>query len=121
MTGYLHFAFSSGTGAEIQILESEAYEQSEKSLTSKMPIKKDRLDVRGGHLSGYTDIYTVGGFGYKSNPELYEPFFFRTFRMIEMVINTSEEPLVLHTFNYDETGYPLEVNDYEFYHFFLYT
>jgi hypothetical protein len=109
MTGYLHFAFSGGTGAEIQILESEAYEQSEKSLTSKMPIKKDRLDVRGGHLSGYTDIYTVGGFGDKSNPELYEPFFFRTFRMIEMVINTSEEPLVLHTFNYDETGYPLEV------------
>lgn len=109
MTGYLQFAFSGGKGAELRILESEAYEQSEKSPTSKMPIKKDRLDIANGHLSGYTDIYTVGGFGVENHPEIYEPFFFRTFRMIEMIINTSEDPLVLHRFDYDETGYPLEV------------
>lgn len=109
MTGYLNFAFEGGMGAVINILESEAYVEDRVSSTSGAPIKKDRCDFVNGHLQGYTDIYTVGGFGREDNPEVYAPFWFRTFRFIELIVNTAEEGLVISTLDYLETGYPLNV------------
>ena len=48
-------------------------------------------------------------FGTKESPEVYEPFWFRTFRFIRFEMKTYEEPLVLRNFTYTETGYPLNV------------
>ena len=97
MTAFLHLAVSGGKGAEIELLYSECYVTPEG--------KADRLDAVNGHLEGYTDSYTVGGF----DGECFEPFWFRTFRFLQVTICTAEEPLELAALRYDETGYPLAV------------
>ncbi len=97
MTAFLHLELSGGKGALIELLYSECY------VTDAG--KRNRADAAGGHLEGYTDYYTVGGFAH----EVYEPFWFRTFRFLQVTIRTADEPLMLNALDYDETGYPLKV------------
>ena len=105
MNGYFHLRMSGGAGASIEILTAECY---------SIPIhsgseKRNRLDRKNGRLEGYTDYYTVSGAGSEDVPELYEPYWYRTFRFVRLTIRTGAEPLTLHEFSYEETGYPLEV------------
>ncbi len=111
MTGFLKLAVTGGSGATIQILQSEGYVQPEtfENLQSDLPKKADRMDVKNGHLHGFTDTYKVLGLGKKEQAEVYEPFWFRTFRFIQLKIKTYKEPLSIESFDYLETGYPLEV------------
>ncbi len=107
--GFLSLALARGAGARIEILCSEGYVQPELHPNGHAPLKKDRCDWVRGHLEGYTDIYHAAGFGTDSEPEIYEPFWFRTFRFVALTIETRQEPLTLHRFDYLETGYPLQV------------
>ena len=109
MTGYITASMSGGRGAEISLLYSECYVTDEISPTSGTPIKRDRTNSSGGHLTGYSDTYTAAGIGTCNDPEIYTPFWFRTFRYIEVGIGTAEEPLTIDDLSYTETGYPLEV------------
>lgn len=115
MCGYLSLRLTGGRGATVRILCSEGYVQPEVEDPDKagqlgrLPIKKDRLDSVNGHLAGYTDTYTVGGVGTPSVPETYEPFWFRTFRFVQLEIETADEPVSVVGFDYTETGYPLEI------------
>lgn len=117
MTGYLKLVVSGGAGSQIEILQSEAYVQNEDSTgnrgkTQSSHYKKDRLDMKNGHLEGYTDIYCPAGTDPEDACHVYEPFWFRTFRFIRLHITVGETPLVLHKFDYDETGYPLEIRSH---------
>lgn len=109
MTGYLKLFLRGGKGARVQILESEAYVQSERVGANQIPLKLDREDKVNGYLDGYKDIYHVAGIGTEEDYEIYEPFWFRTFRFIQLKITTGSDPLTIHAFEYEETGYPLEV------------
>src|SRR5699024_8724822 len=80
--------------------------------TQSSHYKKDRLDMKNGHLEGYTDIYCPAGTDPEDACHVYEPFWFRTFRFIRLHITVGETPLVLHKFDYDETGYPLEIRSH---------
>ena len=97
MTAFLRLAVSGGYGAKLELLYSECYVLPEG--------KADRQDSVNGHLEGYTDHYCVGGFA----GEEYEPFWFRTFRFIQVTVRTLDEPLTLEDLCYEETGYPLAV------------
>ena len=97
MTAFLHLGLSGGKGSVIELLYSECYVTDEG--------KHNRADAVEGHLEGYTDFYTVGGFAH----EACEPFWFRTFRFLQVTIRTADEPLTLNALDYDETGYPLKV------------
>ena len=97
MTAFMRLVLTGGKGAEIELLYSECYVLPEG--------KADRLDSVNGHLTGYADHYTAGGF----TGEMYEPFWFRTFRFLKVTIRTADEPLSLDGLSYIETGYPLEV------------
>ena len=97
MCAFLRLAVSGGCGSEIELLQSECY------VTEQG--KADRLDAEHGHLEGYTDRYTVSG---REN-EVYEPFWFRTFRFLKITVKTQAEPLRLLSLDYEETGYPLDV------------
>lgn len=105
MTGYIKAAFSGGKGAEAEFLYAECYVQDGVAGPEKIPIKGDRLDKKNGHLQGYCDSYQAAGF----EQEIYEPYWFRTFRLIRLRITTKEEPLMLCGLDYEETGYPLKV------------
>lgn len=108
MTGYLKMKFCGGAGSRVSLLYSEAYVMDGVSGPEQVPNKGDRTDFVNGHLQGYEDQYTVGGFGTSDMPETFEPFWFRTFRFIQLHIITGEEPLTLRSLDYEETGYPLQ-------------
>ena len=114
--GYLEYALRDGKGAKIATLCSECYAtpgEPDPSLgmmgMQPKPIKGDRTDFRGGKLFGHTSHYTVAGYGTAERPEEYEPYWFRTFRYVQLKIETADEPLDVLRFSYRATGYPLEV------------
>jgi len=109
MTGYTKLVMTKGKGTKVEVLYSEAYVQNELCGSAQEPLKRNRLDSENGYLHGYTDVYHLSGIGNDNQPEIYEPFWFRTFRFIQLKITTSADELVLHSFDYEETGYPLDV------------
>ncbi len=109
MCGYLSLRLRGGKGATVKILTSEGYVQKEFYRNGFDPVKKDRCDWVNGYLHGFTDIYHVAGYGTKEREEVYEPFWFRTFRFVQLEIQAAEEDCVISGFDYLETGYPLDV------------
>lgn len=109
MTGYLRIALTGGAKARAELLQSEAYVLDGLCKPAQVPAKGDRIDTVNGHLTGYTDVYEAAGLGTDEEYEVYEPFWFRTFRFIQLKITTAEEALNLKLFDYEETGYPLEI------------
>ncbi len=108
-TGYLRLNIAGGKGSVVKILTSEGYVQEGFQGDLKVPFKKDRLDTESGYLYGFTDTYYPAGSGTHDRPEEYTPFWFRTFRFVRLEVETKEEPMTLLSFDYEETGYPLEV------------
>ena len=111
--GYLLYSFAGGRGAKISTLCSECYAYpqppSPNAFVLPSPPKKgDRTDAANGQLFGHTSFYTVSGCGTVEQAEEYEPFAFRTFRYIQLKIETGDEPLTVLGFRYRATGYPLE-------------
>lgn len=111
MTGYIHAAFASGANADVELLYSESYVQDAVEGPEQIPVKGDRMDCAHGHLMGYRDVYHVAGYGTTAGngAEIYEPFWFRTFRFLRLTIRTQDAPLTLQSLTYEETGYPLEM------------
>ncbi|MBR5931702.1 MAG: hypothetical protein IKZ95_06730 [Lachnospiraceae bacterium] len=97
MCAFLRLGLSGGKNAQIELLQSECYVLPEG--------KRNRLDSINGHLEGYADHYKVIG----ASNEVYEPYWFRTFRFLRISIQTADEPLTLRFLDYEETGYPLEI------------
>ena len=113
--GYLIYRLSGGRGAKITTLCSECYAYPKPpaegpfGLQESAPLKGDRTDAVNGKLFGHTSRYLVAGHGTEADPEIYEPFWFRTFRYVQLKIETADEPLTILDFRYRATGYPLEV------------
>ena len=112
--GFLNYCFSGGKGAVITTLCSECYAYPPEDAVSAdgipaNPRKGDRTDSVNGRLYGHTSVYGIAGYGTLEKPETYEPFWYRTFRFIQLKIETGEEGLDFLDFSYRETGYPLEV------------
>lgn len=113
-TGFLKLVLAGGKNSDVTILQSECYAgpvQEHKNPFKSMPQKGDRTDT-SLNLYGYTDTYKVAGVGTEQLPEIYEPFWFRTFRYIRITIRTGPEPLEILNFDYEEIGYPLEVKSH---------
>ncbi|BBH24613.1 alpha-L-rhamnosidase [Paenibacillus baekrokdamisoli] len=108
-TGYLCLAMIGGRGSSVRMLCAECYEDPQESTIRRN--KGVRDDSSKGLLIGEEDVYRVQGFGDPSleRYEVYEPFWFRTFRFVRLQVEVGSEPLILHRLNYRETGYPLEI------------
>lgn len=106
MTGYLTLGMTNGRNSTIRIKCAEGYEPLESDIQRRI---KDNREDSSGKLVGESDTYYVAGSGNDQYVETYEPFWFRTFRYVQLEVETSDEPLELQFFNYRETGYPLEV------------
>lgn len=108
-TGFLTLSMAAGEGSIVEMLSSESYAYpAAASGWMPLPRKGDRTDFQNGQLYGMTDTYKVAGYGTAEIPEKYEPFWFRSFRFIQLKITTKNQPLSLLRFAYRETGYPLE-------------
>ncbi len=96
-TAYFRIGFGGGKGAKVQLMYAESYYQKGKD---GKPYKALRDDA-SGFIDGVYDEYTVGG------DAVYEPFRFRTFRFVQVTVETGEEPLTILPKPYIETAYPL--------------
>lgn len=106
-TGYLSLAVTGGAGSRIRLLPAECYETTAADGSRLKQVRDETLE--GGVLAGDSDLYVVAGVGTDDRPELYEPFWFRTFRFVRLEVETAGEPLGIRRFTYRETGYPLDV------------
>lgn len=100
-TGYPIIRTRKGLGSKLTIRYAESY-----SLPPvvQYQVKGVRDDCENFRLLGYEDSYRPS-----SGDDVYETFWFRTFRFIRIEAEAGPEPLVLMKPEYVETGYPLEV------------
>ncbi len=99
ITGYFILRTKEGLGSTIRIRYAESYFQRNGDILSK-----GVRDDASGEIIGHEDHYLPSG-----RDEVYEPFWFRTFRFIRLEVDTGDAALVLFPPEYLETGYPLNV------------
>lgn len=115
MCGYPILEVSGGAGARITLTPSECYGYPQPPMQTPLgelpsqPKKGDRTDYINGQLSGPEDHYTVGGHGTEEQPEIYEPYWFRTFRYMRIEVTTGEQGVTIQKLRYRSTGYPLDI------------
>lgn len=96
-TAYFRIGFKGGRESRVRMMYAESYFQ--KGEDGK-PYKAVRDDA-SGYIDGIYDEYLVGG------DAVYEPFRFRTFRFVQVTVETGDEPLTILPKPYIETAYPL--------------
>ena len=95
--GYPVINFSKGKGSKIKIIYSE-------SLYDKNWQKQNRNKIEGMQIAGYSDIILPDG---GDNREI-RTTWIRTYRYIQLEIETGEEPLYLNDFYGIYTAYPFQ-------------
>lgn len=96
-TAYPVLHFSKGGKSTIKLTYAE-------SLLDSKENKGNRNDIENKHIIGNSDVIICDG---KSN-RIFQTLWWRTFRYVEMEIETKEESLVLNDFYSIFTAYPLE-------------
>lgn len=110
-TGYLRLYMAGGANAMVSLLQAECYAGDPVPNCNPykcLPLKGNRTDS-SLNLYGYKDIYQAAGYGTVEQPEVYEPYWFRTFRFLRLTVTTAAEPITVLDLDYVETGYPLEI------------
>ena len=96
-TAFPQLEVNGGKGATIQLRYAESL------YKSKNPIDKgNRNDIDGKTFYGYEDWFLPDG----GASRRYAPLFWRTYRYVEMNIQTADEPLTVADFYGIYTGYP---------------
>lgn len=98
-TGYPELRVSKGQGSRIVLIYAE-------SLFDENGVKGNRNEIEGKHIRGYDDIFLPDG----GQNRQFRPLWFRTWRYLQMEIETKGEPLVLEDFKSEFTAYPLQEN-----------
>ncbi|KAL0254258.1 hypothetical protein I308_101639 [Cryptococcus tetragattii IND107] len=100
------FFSEKGSKVEFRLTYSEGYELDPRQYPW-LRTKGDRLDSKNGHLLGPYDDVTL-----QLSPGetvIYEPFWFRTFRLIRLQIEVGDQPIKLISFEAAQVNYPLGV------------
>ncbi len=97
--GYPELLVSGGKDGHIRLTHSE-------SLFSADGSKGNRNETEGKSILGYSDYFLPDG---KLN-RLFRPLWFRTWRYLQMEIETSADPLTINSFSSEFTAYPLKEN-----------
>jgi hypothetical protein len=101
-TAYPEIIVSGGKGAIIEISYAEA-------LVDKNGIKGNRNNTVGKTmLSYYSDIFMPDG----GVDRCFQPLWFRTFRFLELTVETQSEPLIIKDLYGYFTAYPFEEKGY---------
>lgn len=95
--GFPEMAVTGGLGAKIQVTYSEA-------LYDDHGKKGNRNIIEGKEIHGYSDVFVPDG----GANRLFRPLWLRTFRFIQLDIETKEKPLIIDDYYYKFTVYPFE-------------
>ncbi len=97
VAGYPELRVSGGRGSAIKITYAEAlYDEQER--------KGNRNETAGKHMLGYYDIFEPDG----GANRVFQPLWTRTYRYVELDIETGDDPLTLHDFFGTYSNYPFE-------------
>lgn len=96
-TAYPVLNFSRGGKSNIKLTYAE-------SLLDNNGNKGNRNDIENKHIIGNYDVIICDG----ANNRIFQTLWWRTFRYVEMEIETKDEPLVLNDFYSIFSAYPLE-------------
>ncbi|PKX90732.1 putative rhamnosidase B [Aspergillus novofumigatus IBT 16806] len=107
-TAFLRWSFRSVQASRVtlKVTYSEGYEQEPPSYPF-FRRKADRLDAENGRLIGPYDEVTIDLSAGKTT--IYEPFWFRTFRLIRLEIASGPAPVELLSFDATQVNYPMAV------------
>ncbi|RDW62204.1 hypothetical protein BP6252_11637 [Coleophoma cylindrospora] len=107
-TAFLKWTFKAVKDSQIrlQITYSEGYELEPRSYPF-FRTKRDRLDAKDGYILGPSDIVNL------DLPQeqviVYEPFWFRTFRIMRVEITVGSAPVEVSSLSATQVNYPLAV------------
>lgn len=96
-TGYPQLTVSGGKGSTIRLTYAEA-------LYDEKQHKGDRDEVANRQASGLHDSFLPDGTQHRT----FEPLWWRTWRYLDLDIQTADEPLTLDSLKAEFTGYPFE-------------
>jgi hypothetical protein len=110
-TAFLQWTFRAAdkpSRIRLKVMYSEGYEHEPRSYPF-FRSKGDRLDAENGHLIGPFDEVTLDIIA--DQPTVYEPFWFRTFRImrLELSVPPDQAPVEFVSFTATQTNYPLDV------------
>ncbi|GAA4416352.1 hypothetical protein GCM10023187_47710 [Nibrella viscosa] len=94
---YPELTVSRGKGAVITLAYAEA-------LVDNKGQKGNRNEVNGRTLVGFEDQFVADG----GNRRTFRPLWFRTYRYLQLTVETGREPVVLDDLTGQVTGYPFE-------------
>ncbi|MDX1285229.1 MAG: alpha-L-rhamnosidase N-terminal domain-containing protein, partial [Draconibacterium sp.] len=97
--GYPEMIVSGGEEASIKVTYAEA-------LLQKDGKKGNRNDIDNKSIKGYYDVFLPDG----RNNFKFRPLWLRTYRFIQLDIETKDKPLTIHDFYGIFTAYPLKEN-----------
>jgi hypothetical protein len=96
-TGYPELTITGGRGATVSIAYAE-------SLFDQNGQKGDRNKVEGKTLAGYHDVFLPDG----GDRRLFRPLWWRTWRYLELTVETADQPLRVDSLHAVFTAYPFE-------------
>jgi len=108
-TAFLRWAFKAVEGPsqiKLKVTYSEGYELEPRSYPF-FRSKADRLDASVGHIIGPYDEVILDL--PDSHSVVYEPFWFRTFRLLRVEITIGSEPIELLSFDATQVNYPMAI------------
>ncbi|QJD77661.1 family 78 glycoside hydrolase catalytic domain [Spirosoma rhododendri] len=92
---YPELTVSGGKGAVVTLSYAEA-------LIDQAGKKGNRNEINGRHMLGFDDQFIADG----SARRTFRPLWFRTYRYLQLTVETREQPLVLDDLSGQFTGYP---------------
>ena len=95
-TGYPELNVSMGNGSQIKLVYAEA-------LFDSLGNKGNRNIIEGKKIKGYADLFLPDG----GHERIFRPLWFRTWRYLELEIETKNEPLIINDFTSEFVAYPL--------------
>jgi hypothetical protein len=99
--GYPMLKVTGGKTAKIKLSYSEA-------LFDEKNNKGNRNQTAGKEMKGMADIFIADG----GRDRIFSPLWFRTWRFVQLDIETRDEPLILNSLTAYYTGYPLAEKAY---------
>lgn len=107
LSAYPALVLSGGAGAQIDVTYVEALYDPDAKPKDEYRAKRvrfgDRSTVKNGLALGLTDTFKPDGRLHR-----FQPFWWRTWRFVEIKVTTASQPLTLEEFETWETGYPFE-------------
>jgi GNAT superfamily N-acetyltransferase len=110
ITAFLELRFRGGAGSIVTVRCAECFEYPppEGNPNPFARNKGNRADT-SGILVGPEDSYTVSSSSSTEQERTYEPFWFRTFRYVQLTVSTHSQSLQITRLAYRRTHYPLPI------------